>query len=56
MKSYKWPAIGIITVAIALLIINNLTESTFVKDYALLFIIAGMFVGVFLGRLSNTKE
>jgi uncharacterized membrane protein len=56
MNSYKWPALGIVSVTLILILINNLTEMTFVTDYALLFIIAGMFVGVFLGRLSNTEK
>lgn len=47
------PAAGIIIVAIILIIINELTELTFIKDYALIFIIAGMLLGVWLTKLSG---
>lgn len=47
------PAAGIIIVTAILLAINELTELTFIKDYALLFIIAGMLLGVWLAKLSE---
>jgi hypothetical protein len=56
MHSYKWPAIGIISVTVILLLINQFTETTFIQDYAFLFIIAGMFVGIYLGRISKSKD
>jgi hypothetical protein len=51
------PALGIIFVTIILLLINEFTEMTFIKDYALIFIIAGMFLGVWLTKISDkTKD
>ncbi|MCF8243028.1 MAG: hypothetical protein K9J16_16750 [Melioribacteraceae bacterium] len=51
------PAAGIIIVAIILIAINELTELTFIKDYALILIIAGMLLGVWLTKLSvKSKE
>ena len=52
MKKKLFPAIGIIIVTIVLLIINKFTEMTFIKDYALVFIIAAMFFGFWLARQS----
>lgn len=45
------PAIGIVLVSIILVVINEFTEMTFIKDYALIFIIAGMFLGLGLARI-----
>ena len=56
MKDYLFPAIGIILVTIILVVINEFTDTTFIKDYALIFIIAAMFVGVGLARFSGKKE
>ncbi len=50
------PAAGIIIVTIILVIINEFTELTFIKDYALIFIIAGMLFGVGLTKLSEKSE
>jgi hypothetical protein len=50
------PAIGIISVTITLLILNEFTEMTFIKDYALLFIISGMLLGVALTKLANRSK
>ena len=47
------PAIGIITVAIILIGINEFTELKFIGDYALIFIIGGMYIGVYLTKLSD---
>ena len=47
------PAIGIVVVTIILVVINEFTEWTFIKDYALIFIVAGMFLGIWLARLSE---
>lgn len=40
------PALGIIVVTAVLLFINEYTETTFIKDYAPIFIIEGMFLGM----------
>jgi len=50
------PATGIIIVTIILIVINELTELTFIKDYALIFIIAGMLFGVWLTKLSEKSK
>lgn len=56
MKNYFIPAIGIIITTIILVVINEFTEMTFIKDYALLFIIAAMLLGVWLGKLSGKTD
>ena len=56
MKNYLIPAIGITIATIILVVINELTEMTFIKDYALLFIVAAMLFGVWLAKLSNKKD
>ena len=56
MRKYFLPAIGIIITAIILVAINEFTEMTFIKDYALLFIIAAMLLGVWLGKLSGKTD
>jgi len=53
MKKNILPAVGIITVTIILVAINEFTELTFIKDYALMLIIAGMLLGVWLTKLSD---
>ena len=53
MKKKISPALGIIIVAIILVVINEFTELTFITDYALIFIIAGMFFGLWLSKLSD---
>jgi hypothetical protein len=50
------PALGIIVVTVILVAINELTELTFVKDYALIFIIGGMLFGVWLTKLSDKSK
>ena len=50
------PAIGIIVVAIILLALNEFTETTLIKDYAFLFIISGMLLGVALTKLANKSK
>jgi hypothetical protein len=50
------PALGIIIVAIILVAINEFTEMTFIKDYALIFIIAGMLLGVGLTKLADKSK
>ena len=56
MKNYFVPAIGIIIVTIILIIINEFTKMTFIKDYALILIIAAMLFGVVLTKLSGKKD
>lgn len=56
MKNYSLPAIGIIITAIILIVINEFTEMTFIKDYALILIIAAMLLGVWLAKLSGKKK
>ena len=53
MKKKILPALGIIIVAIILVVVNEFTELTFITDYALIFIIAGMFFGLWLSKLSD---
>ena len=56
MKNYIFPAIAIIITTIVLVAINELTELTFIKDYALLLIIAAMLFGMWLGKASDRKK
>jgi len=51
MKQYLIPAAGIVIVTLLLLAINRWTETSIVKDYAYLFIIAATLLGVWLARL-----
>lgn len=53
MKGYLIPAAGIVLVAGGLVAINELTELTVVHDYALIFIVAAMLLGVFLAKISD---
>ncbi len=50
------PVIGIIIVTIILAVINEFTEMTFIKDYAIIFIISGMFLGVGLTKLASKSK
>ena len=50
------PALGIILVAIILIVISEFTDLTFIKDYALMFIIGGMLLGVWLTKLSEKSK
>ena len=56
MKNYFIPAMGIIIVTIILIVLNELTEMTFIKDYALILIIAGMLLGVGLTKISEKSK
>ena len=56
MKNYFIPAIGIIIVTIILIVINEFTEMTFIKDYAFILIIAALLLGVGLTVLSGKKS
>mgnify|MGYP006998134910 FL=1 len=56
MNKKLLPAIGIIVVTIIILLLNEFTETTFIKDYAYLFIIAGMLLGVGLTNLANKSK
>tara|TARA_B100001093_G_scaffold466857_1_gene485614 strand:- start:197 stop:376 length:180 start_codon:yes stop_codon:yes gene_type:complete len=53
MKKKILPALGIIIVTVILVVINEFTELTFITDYALIFIIAGMFFGLWLSKISD---
>tara|TARA_Y100001978_G_C23414247_1_gene300649 strand:+ start:366 stop:545 length:180 start_codon:yes stop_codon:yes gene_type:complete len=53
MKKKILPALGIIIVTIILVVINEFTELTFITDYALICIIAAMFFGLWLSKLSD---
>ena len=56
MRGYL-PAVGIIVVTIVLVAVNEFTEYTFIKDYALILIIAGMLLGSGLTKVaSNSKD
>lgn len=50
------PAAGIIIVTLILVAINEFTELTFIKDYALIFIVAGMLFGVWMSKLSDKSN
>lgn len=50
------PAVGIIVVTGILLLINEFTEWTFIKDYALVFIIGGMFFGMWLTKWADRSK
>jgi len=56
MNKYVLPASGIIIVTVILVSVNQFTESTIVKDYALVFIIAGMFAGIGLTKMGEKSE
>lgn len=55
MKNYLIPAIGIILTTIVLVLINEYTETTLIRDYAYLLIVVAMLLGVVLARLSAQK-
>jgi len=50
------PAAGIIIVSLILVAINEFTELTFIKDYALIFIVAAMLFGVWLTKQSEKSK
>ena len=56
MKDYFRPAIGIIITTIILVIINQFTEITFIKDYAFLFIVGAMLLGVELTKIAKKAD
>lgn len=56
MNNNFLPAVGIILVTAVLLFINEYTETTFIEDYALVFIIAGMFLGMGLTKWANRSK
>lgn len=56
MRNYLIPATGIILVTIILIAINEWTDMTFIKDYALILIIAAMLFGVALTKISSKKD
>ena len=56
MNKKMLPAVGIIIVSIILIAINQFTETTIIKDFALIFIISGMFLGSWLTRISDKRR
>jgi len=50
MKSYVVPAAAILLITTVLVVVNEFTEVTFIRDYALIFIVAAMLVAVWLGK------
>lgn len=56
MRKKILPAVGIILVTIILVLINEFSETTIIRDYALILIIAGMFLGVALQKLSDNSS
>jgi hypothetical protein len=56
MKDYFRPAIGIIMMTIILVVINQFTEITFIKDYAFLFIVGAMLLGVELTKMAKKAD
>ena len=56
MRKLLLPAVGIVVVTIILVAINEFTEATFIKDYALILIIAGMLFGAWLTKLSDRSN
>lgn len=56
MSSKLFPAAGIILVSLILLVVNEFTESTFIRDYAFILIISGMLLGVWFTKLSNRSK
>jgi uncharacterized membrane-anchored protein YitT (DUF2179 family) len=56
MSKKTLPALGIIIVALILVVINEFTNTTIIKDYALIFIIAGMFLGMGLTQYFEKKS
>lgn len=56
MNKNIFPAIGIILVASILISINEFTEVAFIKDYAYLFIICAMLLGVSLTKITDKSK
>jgi multisubunit Na+/H+ antiporter MnhF subunit len=56
MKEYLIPATGIVIVTVILIVLNELTESNFVQEYAYLLIIGGMLTGVVLAKWAGKKR
>lgn len=54
--NYLVPAIGIVIVTTILVMINEFTNTTLVRDYALILIIAGMFLGMGLTKLGDQSK
>jgi multisubunit Na+/H+ antiporter MnhF subunit len=55
MQRNLLPAAGIIIVTIILIAINEFTDTTIVRDYALIFIILGMLFGVWLTKMADRQ-
>lgn len=56
MKNYFIPAIVIVIITVILIVINEFTKITFIKDYALILIVAAMLLGVGIAKLSDKSK
>jgi len=56
LKKKKYPLIGVIIMSIVLLLINRYTETSFAKDYAILFIMVGLFLGLRVEKYFSKKN
>ena len=56
MKKSFLPAVAIIITTTLLVAINEFTELSFIKDYALLLIIAAMLFGFWLGKAFDERR
>tara|TARA_B100000508_G_scaffold140109_1_gene140160 strand:- start:1053 stop:1223 length:171 start_codon:yes stop_codon:yes gene_type:complete len=56
MKKNIYPALGILLAGGSMLLMNEYTELTIFNDYPLLWIIGGMFFGMWIGRLIQKKS
>tara|TARA_B100001093_G_scaffold502722_1_gene556096 strand:- start:230 stop:403 length:174 start_codon:yes stop_codon:yes gene_type:complete len=56
MNKNIFPAIGIILVASILISINEFAEVNFIKDYAYLFLISAMLIGVSLTKITDKSK
>lgn len=56
MNKKMFPALSIAIVALILLAFNHFTNSNLIRDYALVFIIAGMFFGMWLTRYFDKNK
>lgn len=55
-KSILPPIVAIIVVTVILVILNEFTEMTFIKDYAMILIIVGMFLGIASTKISTKSK
>lgn len=53
MRNYFIPAISIVIVTIIIVLINEFTELSTLKNYAFLFIVAAMLLGIGIARFTG---